>query len=151
MNTKNKISSENSLSINKYKEKYHSFYEIKESPDSQLQISNLEGVFIPNAKTENISLNNLLQEKNSDKNPSEISDKHIDIIRKENLIIIDNAMAKMREENNSFIKAFGKEMLANLTASLKETNADLTASFIASLKESNADLVNKIFEKMNNK
>ena len=60
-------------------------------------------------------------------------------------------MAKMREENNSFIKAFGKEMLANLTASLKETNADLTASFIASLKESNADLVNKIFEKMNNK
>ena len=151
MNTKNKISSENSFSINKYKEKYHSFYEIKESPDSQLQISNLEGVFIPNAKTENISLNNLLQEKNSDKNPSEISDKHIDIIRKENLIIIDNAMAKMREENNSFIKAFGKEMLANLTASLKETNADLTASFIASLKESNADLVNKIFEKMNNK
>ena len=120
MNTKNKISSENSFSINKYKEKYHSFYEIKESPDSQLQISNLEGVFIPNAKTENISLNNLLQEKNSDKNPSEISDKHIDIIRKENLIIIDNAMAKMREENNSFIKAFGKEMLANLMLFLKK-------------------------------
>ena len=56
MNTKNKISSENSFSINKYKEKYHSFYEIKESPDSQLQISNFEGVFIPNAKTENISI-----------------------------------------------------------------------------------------------
>ena len=104
----------------------------------------------------------LLQEKNSDKNPSEISDKHADIIRKENLIIIDNAMAKMREENNSFIKAFGKEMLANLmlflkeakadlTASLKEANADLTDRLIASLKESNADLVNKIFEKMNNK
>ena len=119
MNTKNKKSSKNSISINKYKEKYHSFYEIKVSPGSQLQISNLEGLFIPNAKTENISLNNLLQEKNSDKNPSEISDKHADIIRKENLIIIDNAMAKMREENNSFIKAFGKEMLSNLTASLK--------------------------------
>ena len=93
----------------------------------------------------------LLQEKNSDKNPSEISDKHIDIIRKENLIIIDNAMAKMREENNSFIKAFGREMLANLMFFLKEGNADLTDRLIASLKESNADLVNKIFEKMNNK
>ena len=78
----------------------------------------------------------LLQEKNSDKNPSEISDKPIDIIRKENLIIIDNAMAKMREENNLFIKAFAKEMFANLTVILKE---------------SNTDLVNKIFEKMNNK
>ena len=122
----------------------------------------MESLFIPNTKTENISLKNLFQEKNSDKNPSEISDKHIDIIRKENLIIIDNVMAKMREENNSFIKAFWKEMLANLmfflkeakadlTASLKEANVDLTASFIASLKESNADLVNKIFEKMNNK
>ena len=93
-------------------------------------------------------MNNLLIEKNSEKNPSEISDKHIDIIHKENSRIIDNAM---KEENNSLIKEFGKEMLANLTASLKETNADLTASFIASLKESNADLVNKIFEKMNNK
>ena len=159
MNTKNKISFENSFSINEYKEKYHSFYEIKESPDSQLQISNLEGVFIPNAKTENISLNNLQKEKNSDKNPSEISDKHIDIIHKENSRIIDNAM---KEENNSLIKEFGKEMLANLmlflkeakadlTASLKEANADLTDRLIASLKESNADLVNKIFEKMNNK
>ena len=162
MNTKNKKLSENSISINKYKEKYHSFYEIKESSDTQLQISNLEGLFIPNAKTENISLNHLFQEKNSDKNPSEISDKHIDIIRKENLIIIDNAMAKMRGENNLFIKAFSKEMLVNLmlflkeakvdlTASLKEGNADLTDRLIASLKESNADLVNKIFEKMNNK
>ena len=56
MNTKNKISSENSFSINKYKEKYHSFYEIKVSLGSQLQISNLEGTFIPNAKTENISI-----------------------------------------------------------------------------------------------
>ena len=43
MNTKNKISFENSFSINEYKEKYHSFYEIKVSPGSQLQISNLEG------------------------------------------------------------------------------------------------------------
>lgn len=135
MNTQNKKSSENSFSINKYKEKYHSFYEIKESSDTQLQISNLEGLFIPSAKTENISLKNFFQDK-SDKNPSEISEKYIDVIRKENLIFIDNAMAKMREENNLFIKAFAKEMFANLTVILKE---------------SNTDLVNKIFEKMNNK
>ena len=45
-------------------------------------------------------------------------------------------MAKMREENNLFIKTFAKEMFANLTASLKEANDDL---------------INKIFEKMNNK
>ena len=100
-----------------------------------MQISNLEGLFIPNVKTENISLKNFFQDK-SDKNPSEISEKYINVIRKENLIFIDNAMAKMREENNLFIKAFAKEMFANLTVILKE---------------SNTDLVNKIFEKMNNK
>ena len=136
MNMQNKKSSKNLFSINKDKEKYHSFYEIKESSDTQLQISNLEGLFIPNAKTENISLNNFFQESKSDKNPSEISGKYIEIIRKENLIFIDNAMAKMREENNLFIKTFAKEMFANLTASLKEANDDL---------------INKIFEKMNNK
>ena len=136
MNMQNKKSSKNLFSINKDKEKYHSFYEIKESSDTQLQISNLEGLFIPNAKTENISLNNFFQESKSDKNPSEISGKYIEVIRKENLIFIDNAMAKMREENNLFIKAFAKEMFANLTVILKE---------------SNTDLVNKIFEKMNNK
>ena len=80
-------------------------------------------------------MKNFFQDK-SDKNPSEISEKYIDVIRKENLIFIDNAMAKMREENNLFIKAFAKEMFANLTASLKEANDDL---------------INKIFEKMNNK
>ena len=94
----------------------------------------MEGLFIPSAKTENISLKNFFQDK-SDKNPSEISEKYIDVIRKENLIFIDNAMAKMGEENNLFIKAFAKEMF-NLTVILKE---------------SNTDLVNKIFEKMNNK
>ena len=140
----NKKSSENLCSINKDKEKYHSFYEIKESSDTQLQISNLEGFFIPNAKTENITLKNFFQESKSDKNPSEISDKYIEVIHKENLIFIDNAMAKMREENNLFIKTFAKEMFANLAVILKEANANL----IGSLKEANADLINKIFENM---
>ena len=136
MNTQNKKSSENSFSIKKDKEKYHSFNEIKESSDTQLQISNLEDIFIPNAKTEIITLKNFSQESKTDKNPSENFDKYIEIIHKENLIFIDSAMAKMRKENNSFIKTFAKEMFANLTASLKEANADL---------------INKFFEKMNNK
>ena len=136
MNTQNKKTSENSFSINKDKEKYHSFYEIKKSSDTQIQISNLEGLFIPNAKTKNITLKNFFKKSKSDKNPSEISDKYIEVIRKENLFFIDKAMAKMREENNLFIKTFAKEMFANLTASLKEANDDL---------------INKIFEKMNNK
>ena len=65
MNTQNKKSSENSFSINKDKEKNHSFYEIKESSDTQFRISNSEDLFIPRARTESITMKNSSQDPQS--------------------------------------------------------------------------------------
>ena len=133
MNKQNKKSSENSLIIKKDKKNHHSPYEIKGSSES---LSNFESVFKPYARTEYFTSNNGSLESKTDKNPSEIPEKYIEFVRKENLELIKTLMTEVRKEN----KLFAKEIVDNLADKLAVV-----------LKNSNADLVKGVVEKMKNK
>ncbi len=133
MNKQNKKSSENSLLIKKDKKNHHSSYEIKGSSDS---LSNFESVFKAYAKTEYFTSKNGSQESKTDKNPSEIPEKYIEFVRKENLELIKTLMTEVRKEN----KLFAKEIVDNLANKLAVV-----------LKNSNADLLKGVVEKMKNK
>jgi len=137
MNKQNKKSSENSLLIKKDKKNHHSSYEIKGSSDS---LSNFESVFKAYAKTEYFTSKNGSQESKTDKNPSEIPEKYIEFVRKENLELIKTLMTEVRKENDISIKLFAKEIVDNLADKLAVV-----------LKNSNADLVKGVVEKMKNK
>ena len=137
MNKQNKKSSENSLIIKKDKKNHHSPYEIKGSSES---LSNFESVFKAYAKTEYFTSKNGSQESKTDKNPSEIPEKYIEFVRKENLELIKTFMKEARKENKISIKLFAKEIVDNLADKLAVV-----------LQKSNADLVNNIVEKMKNK
>ena len=137
MNKQNKKSSENSLIIKKDKKNHHSPYEIKGSSDS---LSNFESVFKAYAKTEYFTSKNGSQESKTDKNPSEIPEKYIEFVRKENLELIKTFMKEARKENKISIKLFAKEIVDNLADKLAVV-----------LKNSNADLVKGVVEKMKNK
>ena len=145
MNKQNKKSSENSLIIKKDKKNHHSPYEIKGSSDS---LSNFESVFKAYAKTEYFTSNNGSLESKTDKNPSEIPEKYIEFVRKENLELIKTFMKEARKEtrkeNKISIKLFAKEIVDNMADKLADKLAVV-------LQKSNADLVNNIVEKMKNK
>ena len=126
MNKQNKKSSENSLLIKKDKKNHHSPYEIKGSSES---LSNFESVFKPYARTEYFTSNNGSQESKTDKIPSEIPEKYIEFVRKENKIAI---------------KLFAKEIVDNMADKLADKLAVV-------LQKSNADLINGVVEKMKNK
>ena len=81
-----------------------------------------------------------IKECKSDKNPSEIPEKYIEFVRKENLELIKTFMKEMRDENKIFIKLFAKELIDNLADKLAVV-----------LQKSNADLINGVVEKMKNK
>ena len=127
----------NSLLIKKDNKNHHSPYEIKGSSDS---LSNFESVFKAYAKTEYFTSKNGSQESKTDKNPSEIPEKYIEFVRKENLELIKTLMTEVRKENDISIKLFAKEIVDNLADKLAVV-----------LKNSNADLVKGVVEKMKNK
>ena len=107
--------------------------------NKQNKKSSENSLLIKKDKINNHSLNEIKKYK-SDKNPSEIPEKYIEFVRKENLKLIKTFMKEMRDENKIFIKLFAKEIVDNL--------ADKLAIV---LQKSNADLVNNIVEKMKNK
>ena len=103
--------------------------------NKQNKKSSENSLLIKKDKKNHHSLNEI-KECKSDKNPSEIPEKYIEFVRKENMKLIKTFMKEMREEN----KLFAKELIDNL--------ADKLAVI---LQKSNADLVNNIVEKMKNK
>ena len=101
--------------------------------------SSENSLLIKKDKKNHHSLNEIKKYK-SDKNPSEIPEKYIEFVRKENLELIKAFMKEARDENKIWIKLFAKEIVDNLADKLAVV-----------LQKSNADLVNNIFEKMKNK
>ena len=107
--------------------------------NKQNKKSSENSLLIKKDKINNHSLNEIKKYK-SDKNPSEIPEKYIEFVRKENLELIKAFMKEVRDENKNFIKLFAKELIDNLADKLAVV-----------LQKSNADLVNNIVEKMKNK
>ena len=107
--------------------------------NKQNKKSSENSLLIKKDKKNHHSLNEIKKYK-SDKNPSEIPEKYIEFVRKENLELIKAFMKEVRDENKNFIKLFAKELIDNLADKLAVV-----------LQKSNADLVNNIFEKMKNK
>ena len=103
--------------------------------NKQNKKSSENSLLIKKDKKNHHSLNEI-KECKSDKNPSEIPEKYIEFVRKENLELIKTLMTEVRKEN----KLFAKEIVDNLADKLAVV-----------LQKSNADLVNNIFEKMKNK
>ena len=107
--------------------------------NKQNKKSSENSLLIKKDKKNHHSLNEI-KECKSDKNPSEIPEKYIEFVRKENLELIKAFMKEMRDENKIWIKLFAKELIDNLADKLAVV-----------LQKSNADLVNNIVEKMKNK
>ena len=107
--------------------------------NKQNKKSSENSLLIKKDKKNHHSLNEIKKYK-SDKNPSEIPEKYIEFVRKENLELIKAFMKEVRDENKNFIKLFAKELIDNLADKLAVV-----------LQKSNADLVNNIVEKMKNK
>ena len=107
--------------------------------NKQNKKSSENSLLIKKDKKNHHSLNEI-KECKSDKNPSEIPEKYIEFVRKENLELIKAFMKEMRDENKIWIKLFAKELIDNLADKLAVV-----------LQKSNADIVNNIFEKMKNK
>ena len=107
--------------------------------NKQNKKSSENSLLIKKDKKNHHSLNEI-KECKSDKNPSEIPEKYIEFVRKENLELIKAFMKEARDENKIFIKLFAKEIVDNLADKLAVV-----------LQKSNADLVNNIVEKMKNK
>ena len=103
--------------------------------NKQNKKSSENSLLIKKDKKNHHSLNEI-KECKSDKNPSEIPEKYIEFVRKENLELIKTLMTEVRKEN----KLFAKEIVDNLADKLAVV-----------LQKSNADLVNNIVEKMKNK
>ena len=111
--------------------------------NKQNKKSSENSLLIKKDKKNHHSLNEI-KECKSDKNPSEIPEKYIEFVRKENLELIKAFMKEVRDENKNFIKLFAKELIDNLADKLADKLAVV-------LQKSNADLVNNIVEKMKNK
>ena len=107
--------------------------------NKQNKKSSENSLLIKKDKKNHHSLNEI-KECKSDKNPSEIPEKYIEFVRKENLELIKAFMKEVRDENKIWIKLFAKELIDNLADKLAVV-----------LQKSNADLVNNIVEKMKNK
>ena len=107
--------------------------------NKQNKKSSENSLLIKKDKKNHHSLNEI-KECKSDKNPSEIPEKYIEFVRKENLELIKTFMKEARKENKISIKLFAKEIVDNMADKLAVV-----------LQKSNADLVNNIFEKMKNK
>ena len=107
--------------------------------NKQNKKSSENSLLIKKDKKNHHSLNEI-KECKSDKNPSEIPEKYIEFVRKENLELIKAFMKEARDENKIWIKLFAKEIVDNLADKLAVV-----------LQKSNADLVNNIVEKMKNK
>ena len=107
--------------------------------NKQNKKSSENSLLIKKDKKNHHSLNEI-KECKSDKNPSEIPEKYIEFVRKENLELIKAFMKEARDENKIWIKLFAKEIVDNLADKLAVV-----------LQKSNADLVNGVVEKMKNK
>ena len=111
--------------------------------NKQNKKSSENSLLIKKDKKNHHSLNEI-KECKSDKNPSEIPEKYIEFVRKENLELIKTFMKEARKENKISIKLFAKEIVDNMADKLADKLAVV-------LQKSNADLVNNIVEKMKNK
>ena len=111
--------------------------------NKQNKKSSENSLLIKKDKKNHHSLNEI-KECKSDKNPSEIPEKYIEFVRKENLELIKAFMKEARDENKIFIKLFAKELIDNMADKLADKLAVV-------LQKSNADLINGVVEKMKNK
>ena len=111
--------------------------------NKQNKKSSENSLLIKKDKKNHHSLNEI-KECKSDKNPSEIPEKYIEFVRKENLELIKTFMKEARKENKISIKLFAKEIVDNMADKLADKLAVV-------LQKSNADLINGVVEKMKNK
>ena len=111
--------------------------------NKQNKKSSENSLLIKKDKKNHHSLNEIKKYK-SDKNPSEIPEKYIEFVRKENLELIKTFMKEARKENKISIKLFAKEIVDNMADKLADKLAVV-------LQKSNADLINGVVEKMKNK